>query len=115
MAIQTSKAVTEIKVVNSGSKNVIAEFNLKVTSYDDSDQERTTIDSENTFELETEGRTTSSEGWVAYGSVTQAKLEEWGGEELAQWVSQTTGNQVSWINSVLNPPAPAIVNKDLPF
>ena len=115
MAIQTSKAVTEIKVVNSGSKNIIAEFNLKVTSYDDSNQEGTTIDSEGTFQLDTEGRTTSSEGWVAYGSVTQSKLEEWGGQELAQWVSQTTGNQASWINSVLNPPAPAIVDKALPF
>lgn len=115
MAIQTSKAVTEIKVVNSGSKNIIAEFNLKVTSYDDSDQEGTTISSEGTFQLETEGRTTSSAGWVAYGSVTQAKLEEWGGEELTKWVSSVTSNQTSWISSVLNPPAPAIVDKALPF
>ena len=115
MAIQTSKAVTEIKVVNSGSKNTIAEFNLKVTSYDDSDQERTTIDSENTFNLETEGRTSSSAGWVAYNSVTQSKLEEWGGEELTNWVASTTANQSAWISSVLNPPAPAIVDKALPF
>ena len=115
MAIQTSKAVTEIKVVNSGSKNIIAEFNLQVTSYDDSDQEGTTINSENTFQLETEGRTTSSEGWVSYGSVTQAKLEEWGGSELTEWVSRATDNQASWINSVLTPPTPAIVDKALPF
>jgi len=115
MAIQTSKAVTEIKVVNSGSQDVVSEFNLKVTSYDDSNQEGTTIDSENTFQLVTTERTSSSEGWVAYASLTQAKLEEWGGEELTQWVSQTTGNQASWINSVINPPAPAQVDKALPF
>ena len=115
MAIQTSRAVTEIKVVNSGSQDVVSEFNLKVTSYDDSNQEGTTIDSENTFQLDTTERTSSSEGWVAYASLTQAKLEEWGGEELTQWVSQVTGNQASWINSVINPPAPAQVDKALPF
>ncbi len=115
MAIQTSKAVTEIKVVNSGSQDVVSEFNLKVTSYDDSNQEGTTIESENSFQLDTTERTSSSDGWVAYGSLTQAKLEEWGGEELTQWVSQTTGNQAFWIDSVLNPPAPAIVDKALPF
>lgn len=115
MAIQTSKAVTEIKVVNSGSQDIIAEFNLQLTSYDDSDVEGTTISSENTFQLETEGRSSSSEDWVEYSSVTQAQLETWGGEELTKWVSQATGNQVSWINSVVSPPAPATVYKALPF
>lgn len=115
MAIQTSKTVTEIKVVNSGSQDIIAEFNIKLTSYDDSDQGGTTISSENTFELETEGRTSSSEDWVEYSSVTQAQLETWGGEELTRWVSQATVNQVSWINSVISPPTPATVSKTLPF
>ena len=115
MTIQTSKSVTKINVVNSGSQDIIAEFILKLTSYDDSDQEGTTIDSENIFQLETEGRTSSSEGWVAYNSVTQTQLEEWAGEELTEWVSQTTENQVSFINLLINPPAPAIVNKELPF
>lgn len=115
MAIQTSKSVTEIKVVNSGSKDVVSEFNLKVTSYDDSDQEGTTIDSERAFQLDTTERTSSSDGWVAYASLTQSKLEEWGGEELTNWVSHTTGNQASWINSVMTPPPPLILNKDLPF
>ena len=115
MAIQTSKAVTEIKVVNSGSKDVVAEFNLKVTSYDDSDQERTTIDSEGTFELDTTDRTSSSDGWVEYESLTQAKLEEWGGTELSEWLSSVTPAQASWINSVLTPPTPAQVDRALPF
>jgi len=115
MAIQTSKAVTEIKVLNSGSKDVVAEFNLRVVSYDDSDQDRTTIDSEGTFELDTTDRTSSSDGWVDYESLTQAKLEEWGGPELSEWLAAVTDNQASWINSVLNPPAPAKVDKALPF
>jgi len=115
MAIQTSRVVTEIKVINSGSKDVVAEFGLKITSYDDSDQERTTIDSEGTFELDTTDRTSTSDGWVEYESLTQAKLEEWGGAELSEWISAVTAGQASWIGSVLNPPAPAKVDKALPF
>lgn len=115
MAIQTSKAITEIKVLNSGSKELVCEFNIKVTSYDDSDQEGTTVSSEQTIKLETEGRTGAEPDYVAYENLTQAKLEEFGGSELSDWVGSITGNQAVWVESLLNPPTPNIINKALPF
>ena len=115
MAIQFSKSITRIDVVNSGDKDVVSRVEMDFTSYDDSNQEGTTIQSSETFNLETDGRTSSSEGWVAYASLTAATVEGWLGSELTDRIASIQANHNGWINSVLNPPAPANVNKALPW
>ena len=59
MTIQFSKNITNIEVVNSGDKDIVSSVELEFTSYDDSNQEGTTIQSSESFELETDGRSSS--------------------------------------------------------
>ena len=115
MAIQFSKNITNIDVVNSGDKDIVSRVELEFTSYDDSNQEGTTIQSSESFELETDGRSSSSEGWVAYASLDAATVEGWLGSELTDAETSFQTSHSGWINSVLNPPAPANVNKALPW
>ena len=115
MAIQFSKTITNIGVVNSGDKDVVSYVEFEFTSYDDSNQEGTTIQSSETFELETDGRTSSSDGWVAYASLDAATIEGWLGSELTDRIASVQANHNGWINSVLTPPAPATVDKALPW
>ena len=115
MAIQFSKNITNIEVVNSGDKDVVSRVEIDFTSYDDSNQEGTTIQSSETFDLKTDGRTASSEGWVAYASLDAATIEGWLGSELTEKITSIQLNHNGWINSVLNPPAPSTVNKALPW
>ena len=115
MAIQFSKNITNIEVVNSGDRDVVSRVEFEFTSYDDSNQEDTTIQSSEAFELGTDDRTSSSEGWVAYDSLNATTIEGWLGSELTDRIASIQANHNGWINSVLNPPAPANVNKALPW
>ena len=119
MAIQFSKNITNIGVVNSGDKDVVSYVEFEFISYDDSNQEGTTIQTNETFELETDGRTSSSDGWVAYASLDAATIEGWlvsdGYRGLPEAVASIQVNHNSWIDSVLNPPAPPTVDKALPW
>ena len=113
--IQTSKTIEEIKVINSGSQDVVSEFTLRCASYDDSDQSGTTIQNLQTVRLDTSNRDSSSEGWIAYNDLTEDKLLEFGEGELGPWITDTFKNQTLWIQSKLAPPAPVAVAKSLPF
>ena len=115
MAIQFSKNITNIGVVNSGDKDVVSYVEFQFISYDDSNQEGTTIQSSETFELETDGRTSSSDGWVAYASLDAATIEGWLGSELTDAVTSIQVNHNSWIDSVLNPPAPPTITRAFPW
>ena len=115
MTIQFSKSITNINVANSGDKDVVSNVEVEFTSYDDSNQEGTTIKSNESFELSTDGRTSSSDGWVAYASLDAATVEGWLGSELTDRITSVQANHNGWINSVLTPPAPAIVDKALPW
>ena len=115
MAIQHSRTITNLEVLNSGDTDVVCQVEVEFTSYDDSDQERTTITSDQTFELATEDRSSSSDGWVAYASLTAAIVEDWLGSELTDAETRTQAGHTAWIDSVLNPPAPPTVSKALPW
>ena len=114
MTIQHSRTIENLEVLNDGN-NVVTEVEVCFVSYDDSDQERTTIDSTSRFELETEGVTTGSEGFVAFASLTAETVEGWLGEELTTQEASAQAGHTAWINSVLNPPAPRTVNKATPW
>ena len=115
MAIQHSRTLTDIEVLNSGDTDVVSQVTIRFSSYDDSNQEETTIESFESFELETDGRSSSSEGWVAYASLTESVVEGWLGSELTDTETRTQACHTAWIDSVLNPPAPRTVNKALPW
>ena len=115
MAIQHSRTITNLEVLNSGDTDVVCRVEVEFTSYDDSDQERTTINSRETFDLSTEDRSSSSDGWVAFGSLTAAVIEGWLGSELTDAETRFQEGHIAWINSVLTPPAPVTVNKALPW
>lgn len=115
MTIQFSKSITRIDVVNSGDKDLVSNVEVEFTSYDDSNQEDTTITSNESFQLETDDRTSSSDGWVAYASLDAATVEGWLGSELTDRITSVQANHNGWINSVLTPPAPATVYKALPW
>jgi hypothetical protein len=114
MAIQHSRTIENLEVLNDGN-NVVTEVEVRFVSYDDSDQERTTINSNQTFLLETEGVTPDSDGFVAFGSLTAETVEGWLGEKLTTKEESVQANHTSWINSVINPPAPRTVNKATPW
>ena len=76
--IQTSISFGEIKVVNSGGLDVVAEFTFTCKSYDDSNESDTTIQNFQIVRLQTANRDSSSEGWVAFNDLTSDKLLEFG-------------------------------------
>jgi len=114
MTIQHSRTIENLEVLNDGN-NVVTEVEVRFVSYDDSDEERTTIQSEHRFRLETEGVTPDSDGFVAFDSLTAETVEGWLGEKLTTQEANTQASHTAWINSVLNPPAPRTVNKATPW
>ncbi len=103
-----------IRILNDGN-DVVTQVEVRFVSYDDSDQARTTIDSTSRFELETEGVTPESEGFVAFGSLTAETVEGWLGDELTTQEANAQAGHTAWIDSVLNPPAPRTVHKATPW
>ena len=114
MAIQHSRTIENLEVLNDGN-DVVTQVEVRFVSYDDSDQERTTIDSSFRFELETEGVTSESEGFVAFASLTAETVEGWLGDKLTTQEANVQAGHTAWIDSVLNPPAPRTVNKATPW
>ena len=114
MTIQHSRTIENLEVLNDGN-DVVTQVEVRFVSYDDSDQERTTIDSSFRFELETEGVTSESEGFVAFASLTAETVEGWLGDKLTTQEANAQAGHTAWIDSVLNPPAPRTVNKATPW
>lgn len=112
MAITHTRSIENLKVLNNGD-NVVCQVEVRWVSSDDSDVERTTIEGSQTYEVETEGVTADSDGFVAFGDLTEAIVEGWIADQLAEEI--VTAQHISWINSVLNPPAPRIVDRAIPW
>ena len=93
MAITHTQTVSELTILNN-SDNIFSEVTVKIVSVDDSNPDTLTIESEESIRLDTSGGTGAS-GFVAYGDLTQSKI-------LA-------------CDAVKNPPAPAEVDKALPW
>ena len=113
MAITHTQTVSGLTILNNAD-NIVSEVTVKTVSVDDSDPSTLTIENEESFPLDTSGGT-GAEGFVAYDSLTQDKVLAWTpvAEGLAS--SNTKINHEAWIESVKNPPAPAEVNKALPW
>ena len=96
------------------SDNIVSDVTVKTVSVDDSDPSTLTIENEETFSVDTSGGTGAS-GFVAYDSLTQEKVLAWTPVAEGLSSSNTKINHESWIESVKNPPAPAEVDKALPW
>ena len=114
MAIQHSRSIENLEVLNSGSTDIVCSVEVKFTSYDDSDQERTTIDSCDRFELNTDGVSNTDEGFVAFADLTESTVLGWI-TTLSDVETRFQQGHTAWIDSVLNPPAPPTVNKANPW
>ena len=114
MAIQHSRTITDLEVLNDGN-DVVTQVEISFVSYDDSDQEATTIESIHRFKLDSEGAESGSEDFSSFASLTPEIVEGWLGDELPSVESKVREKHISWIDSVLNPPAPSTVNKALPW
>ena len=113
MAITHTQTVTGLTIVNN-SDNIVSEVSVKTVSVDDSDPSTLTIEGEDSFEVDTSGGTGAS-GFVAYESLTQSTILAWTPVADGLTASNTKVNHESWIESVKNPPAPAEVEKALPW
>ena len=113
MAITHTQTVSELTILNN-SDNIVSEVTVKTVSVDDSNPEVLTIESEESVRLDTSGGKSAS-GFVAYADLTQSKILAWDAvkDELAS--SNIKVNHEAWIESVKNPPAPAEVDKALPW
>ena len=94
--------------------NIVSEVSVKTVSVDDSDPNTLTIEGEESFQLDTSGGTSAS-GFVAYESLTQDTVLNWTPVKDGLASSNTKTNHEAWIESVKNPPAPAQMDKALPW
>ena len=68
MAITHTETVSNLTVLNDGS-DVVSEVTIKTVSVDDSDPTNLTIESVETYPVDTSGGS-SAEGFVAFGSLS---------------------------------------------
>ena len=111
MAITHTETVSNLTVLNDGT-DVVSKVTIKTVSVDDSDPTKLTIESEDTYLVNTTGASSRS-GFVPFGSLSETVVKGWVADELSK--SNTKTNQEAWIESVKNRPAPAEVSKDLPW
>ena len=113
MAITHTQTISELTILNS-SDNIVSEVTVKIVSVDDSNPDLLTIESEESFRVDTSGGKSAS-GFVAYGDLTQSKILGWDVVKDGIDSSNVKVNHEAWIESVKNPPAPQEVRKDLPW
>ena len=73
MAITHTRTIENLRVLNDDN-NIVCRVRVKWTSSDDSDVERTTIESSKAFKIETEGVTSESDGFISFESLTFSSL-----------------------------------------
>ena len=112
MAITHTETVSNLTVLNNGS-DVVSEVEIKTVSVDDSDPTNLTQTNIETFRVDTTGITTSTSGFVAFGSLSETVVKNWISTELSK--SNIKINAEAWINSIKSPPTPSEVNKPLPW
>ena len=113
MAITVTKTVTGLTILNNAD-NIVSRVEVTIKSVDDSDPSKLTIQASENYNVDTSGGTGAS-GFVAYADLTQSAILNWTPVKDGIDSSNIEINQAAWIESVKNPPAPATVNKALPF
>ena len=112
MAITHTQTVTGLTIVNN-SDNIVSEVTVKTVSVDDSDPSTLTIEGDDNIGITTEGVTTSTSGFVAYESLTEATVLGWISSELA--ASNTKEVNESKINLMISRDNPIAEDKAVPW
>jgi hypothetical protein len=112
MAITHIRTIENLEVKNDGN-DIVCDIQVKWVSSDDSDVERTTIEGFENYQVNSEDVIPDSEGFVAFADLTEEIVLGWIADQLAE--ERVTAQHTSWINSVLNPPAPFTLNKETPW
>ena len=74
MSITNSKSITKLKVNNSGDQDVVSEVIVRFLSVHSSGVSNNTT---HTFNLDTTDRSSTSDGWVSYGDLTEETVFGW--------------------------------------
>ena len=115
MAITHTSKVTNLRILNN-SDNIVSEVEVTTTSVDDSDPSKLTIESEESYGVDTSGGN-SAVGFTTFSNLTEEKVLTW----ITSDATRSSKNDKiklrheNWISSVKNPPAPAEVDKSIPW
>lgn len=106
MAIAHTWAIRELVQLNDNSGTVV-----HVGYSVDSTDGNVSTQSNGSVELETG----NIENFVSYESLTEEIVLDWVKEKLGENLGNHEVNNASWIDSVVNPPAPRTINSALPW
>ena len=112
MAIQHTATIVSLEVLNSGDQDVVSNVTVRFASFDSDEFDRTLMEEFRVFNLQTDGRTSSSDGWVAYADLTEQTILDWLGSEYTVSKESIWKVHTQKINRYLNPPAPATISKE---
>ena len=106
MAITHTWSIGELVQLNDNSGTVVrVQYNVNSTDGTISTK------SEGGVELETE----NIDNFISYESLTEELVLGWVKEKLGPNLGNHEVNNASWIDSVVNPPAPRTINSALPW
>tara|TARA_R100000005_G_C4825130_1_gene104397 strand:+ start:71 stop:427 length:357 start_codon:yes stop_codon:yes gene_type:complete len=115
MAIRHITTIESIEVLNSGDHDVVSNVIVRFSSFDSDEIDRTVMEEFKMFDLQTDGRTSSSDGWVAYADLTEQTILDWLGSEYTVSKESIWKVHTQSINDILTPPAPATISKARPW
>jgi hypothetical protein len=106
MAIAHTWSIRELEQLNNGSGTVVrVQYNVSSTDGTVSTQ------SGGGVELDTE----NIENFISYQDLTEELILDWVKEKLGPNLDNHEVNNASWIDSVVNPPAPKTISTELPW
>ena len=114
MAIVHNRQIHRIETSNNDD-SVVHGFTIIWDSYDDSNRDRTTSTCRKRFNLETEGITSATEGFINFESLTQETLEQWLGSEFTEYDAKVRERHEQRIHAIQNPVVPATITREVPW
>ena len=115
MAIQHTATIVSLEVLNSGDQDVVSNVTVRFASFDSDEFDRTLMEEFRVFNLQTDGRTSSSDGWIAYTDLTEQTILDWLGSEYTVMKTRISEVCTQRIDDLLTPPAPATISKERPW
>ena len=106
MAITHTWSIRQLEQLNNGSGTVVrVQYNVNSTDGTVSTQ------SGGSVELDTK----NIENFISYEDLTEELILDWVKEKLGPNLGNHEVNNASWIDSVVNPPAPKTISTGLPW
>jgi|DEB0MinimDraft_6_1074348.scaffolds.fasta_scaffold00807_7 hypothetical protein len=117
MSIIHSTSITNLEVIDTGY-NIVSKIVVKWTSYDDTDPQKTTIESVDKYEVETHNVSPDSDEFIPFKELTEEIVRGWISDQFND--KSIIQNHEHWIDSLLNQsdnsqPTWTIFSKDVPW